>query len=237
MERAGYSRRCGFTLIELLVVIAIIGILAAALLPALAKAKEKGRRAVCANNLRQIALAMNMYADDQGGFYPTCSVLADIPNQDCAGQGTKGFAQLARLLVNTGYMKSTKVFVCPSDRYDGGNTPITPATDVSSLEWKNISYFYVAKLDNKRSRVYLLLADESNCSEGTPSMGCPGATDSPTWSLRPDDNHGADGRNVGYTDGHVEWVNGPSVGNLFGEIVADFCPSGPGPSCQAQTVD
>src|ERR1051325_9658755 len=68
-----YDRR-SFTLIELLVVVAIIAILAALLLPALGRAKENGKRAVCASNLHQFGLALNMYADDNSGSLPLSTV-------------------------------------------------------------------------------------------------------------------------------------------------------------------
>jgi len=101
-----------FTLIELLVVIATIGILAALLLPTLSAAKERGRRTACVNNLRQVNLAIRLYAEDNADSLPVLPDPDPYPNGVGAyyKQLVKGYLGL------TGPASpSEKVFICPSD--------------------------------------------------------------------------------------------------------------------------
>jgi prepilin-type N-terminal cleavage/methylation domain-containing protein/prepilin-type processing-associated H-X9-DG protein len=104
MHESKLHSKQGFTLIELLVVIAIIAILAAILFPVFAKAREKAKQTRCINNLRQCSTAFAMYAQDWDGWVLGYNYI----------QSAKVEITWASCLVNSGYLGTMNVTVCPS---------------------------------------------------------------------------------------------------------------------------
>ncbi len=120
----------GFTLIELLVVIAIIAILAAMLLPALAAAKEAGRRTQCVSNLKQWGEAQSMYVDDNNQIFP----LTKIPN------GTAG--------APSGYNEDNPTWGDLAYFYGAGAGNTAWFNALPPYIKSHPLYYYAAKIDN-----------------------------------------------------------------------------------------
>jgi len=204
-------RRSAFTLIELLVVIAIIAILAAMLLPALAKAKERAYTIACTSNLRQISLGMIMYADESHGLYPESGGTIAWGQTDPHTHVASWMEQI------TSFTQNTNVYRCPANKllpddnqsafnyFNGARAAYMRANDDASLDTKLIQFpsAYVLSGDTIWEKQGEFDADKDdysqNCVGGAANGITPAGFSFKEWRVH------SQGQNVLFVDGHVKW--------------------------------